>query len=313
MSKPNAVLAEPLTRGQEATFRGTQCSRKVLWLSSLLVGLVFVVFFSAFARREVEKPAINMFGSQLANPSGSHFGSSGMSCPRQGGVAMSLNAMEDALKKHGIQSSPLTRFGLAQYAASRDVSRAAEAREEFSRLDPMTQAKLKKLNTDVVVRAASLKPEEMAGVTGPLGFWDPWGFSKEGDLAYFRSAELKHGRICMLAFLGIVVSEKFHPIFDAWSDSSFVSATASHFTKTAVENFWPAFWINMAAHEYLLTLNKKAGTAPGDFGFDPLNLKPSSPTELYQMQNKELNNGRLAMIVVADILAKEMVTGKKVF
>lgn len=209
--------------------------------------------------------------------------------------------------------SPLTRFGLATYAASRDVSRAAEAREEFSRLDPITQTKLKKLQTEVVVRAASLKPEDMAGVTGPLGFWDPWGFSKEGDLSYFRSAELKHGRICMLAFLGIVVSEKFHPIFDAWGDGSFDSAIASHFSKTAVENFWPAFWINMAAHEYLLTLNKKDPMAPGDFGFDPFGLKPKSPVEFLQMQNKELNNGRLAMIVVADIIAKELVTGKKVF
>merc|ERR1711920_334946 len=115
-------------------------------------------------------------------------------------------------------------------------------------LDAVTQAKLKKLGSDVVVRASSLKPEEMAGVTAPLGFFDPAGFSK-GDIAFLRSAEIKHGRVCMLAFLGIVVSEKFHPIFDAWGDGPFVSAMASHFSETATKNFWPAFWIMTAGHE----------------------------------------------------------------
>merc|ERR1711941_122181 len=101
---------------------------------------------------------------------------------------------------------------------------AAQAREEFSKLDLATKAKLKKLSGDIVVRAASLKPEDMVGVTKPLGFWDPAGLSKKGNLAVFRRAELKHGRVCMLATLGIAVSEEFHPFFDNWGDASFVSA-----------------------------------------------------------------------------------------
>ena len=36
----------------------------------------------------------------------------------------------------------------------------------------------------------------------------------------------------------------------------------------------------------------------GDLGFDPLGLKPTDPAELLAMQNKELNNGRLAIIDV---------------
>merc|ERR1712039_1117834 len=121
---------------------------------------------------------------------------------------------------------------------------AAQAREEFSRLDPVTQAKLRKLSRDIVVRAASLKPEEMAWVTAPLGFFDPAGFSKnEERIAVYRDTELKHGRVCMLATLGIVVSEKFHPLFDSWGDAPFTSAVASHFTQTAASNFWPAYWI----------------------------------------------------------------------
>jgi len=195
---------------------------------------------------------------------------------------------------------------------------AAQAKEEFSRLDPETQAKVKKLSKDIVVRAASLKPEEMAGITVPLGFWDPAGLSKKGNLAAYRSAELKHGRVCMLATLGIVVSENYHPFFDKWGDGPFVSAAASHFSATAAENFWPAFWVMAAGHEVATELSGgylpyPTLRAPGDFGFDPLNLKPPSPEDYKALQNKELNNGRLAMVASAGILAQEMLKGKALF
>merc|ERR1712151_691038 len=34
-----------------------------------------------------------------------------------------------------------------------------------------------------------------------------------GRLAYYREAELKHGRVCMSSTLGILVAEKYHPLF----------------------------------------------------------------------------------------------------
>ena len=39
----------------------------------------------------------------------------------------------------------------------------------------------------------------------PVGFWDPVGFTSDGDVASFkrrRSVELKHGRISMMATMG---------------------------------------------------------------------------------------------------------------
>ena len=45
---------------------------------------------------------------------------------------------------------------------------------------------------------------------------------------------------------------------------------------------------------------------------DPLGLKPSDPAELATLQTKELNNGRLAMLAVAGIIAQELVNGKGV-
>merc|ERR1712176_22585 len=105
-----------------------------------------------------------------------------------------------------------------------------------------------------------------------------------------------HGRVCMIAFLGMVWSEQSHPFFDAWGDGPFVSAAASHFTKTAASNFWPAFWALSAGHELLLELYQTKGKSvyehQGDLGFDPLGLKPTDPKELKDLQTKELNNGR---------------------
>ena len=42
-------------------------------------------------------------------------------------------------------------------------------------------------------------------------------------------------------------------------------------------------------------------------------LKPTDPAELLAMQNKELNNGRLAMIAIAGMIVQEGVTGSKLF
>merc|ERR1712048_887033 len=184
----------------------------------------------------------------------------------------------------------------------------AEAKEEFLKLDRATQAKLKKMSDDVVVRAATLKPEDMAGVTAPLGFFDPAGFAKarDGDIAVYRRAELKHGRVCMLASLGIFVSEKFHPFFDNWGDGAFVSASASHFTATAGEVFWPAFWILAAAHEGAFEGSEYEGKEDLNFGFDPLNIAPKDPKALKAAKDKELNNGRLAMLASAGMIAQEL-------
>merc|ERR1712176_188951 len=126
--------------------------------------------------------------------------------------------------------------------------------EEFAKLDYSTQTKLKKLSKELVVRAATFSPEDMAGVSGPLGFWDPAGLATgEEKVAAYRRAEIKHGRVCMSSSLGMLVADKFHPIFDNWNEGEFVSSMQSHFSETAVKNFWPAFWIMTAGHELATT------------------------------------------------------------
>jgi len=300
-----STLNEPLNLGQETLSRRIACGGKTrMLLSSMLAGFGVAVIFSSMPsfRSEVEDPAMDMLG---------------LSCQRPN-MPISVHAMQDALKQYGIpSSSPLATYAITQFAATRDVSMAGQAREAFMNLNPETQAKVKKLSRDVVVRASDIKPQQMAGATYPLGFWDPWGFSKnpEYKMSYLRAAELKHSRVCMLATLGFVVEEKYHPFFDAWGDGPFESAVKSHFSATAMSNFWPAFLVLTGALEYYGEF--RGSDEPmdngGDLKFDPLGLRPTKPDMLKELQTKEINNGRLAMVASAGLIAQELVSGQKVF
>merc|ERR1712050_291265 len=62
------------------------------------------------------------------------------------------------------------------------------------------------LYTDSPLRAF----ESELGVQPPVGFWDPVGFTKDGDAAAFkrrRETEIKHGRVSMLATMGYITPE----------------------------------------------------------------------------------------------------------
>jgi len=58
------------------------------------------------------------------------------------------------------------------------------------------------------IYSGEFSPAMQVGVTDPLGFFDPLSFTKMGDKKGFsnlRAAELKHGRVAMMAALGAVV------------------------------------------------------------------------------------------------------------
>jgi len=51
----------------------------------------------------------------------------------------------------------------------------------------------------------------------------------------------------------------------------------------------------------------------GNLGFDPLDLKPTDPDELKQMQTDELTYGRWGMLATAGMILQEVVTHDKLF
>merc|ERR1719343_705281 len=170
-----------------------------------------------------------------------------------------------------------------------------------------------------MVRAEQLKGTDLAGVTGPMGFFDPLGFStkvSEGRMLFWREVELKHGRVCMLASLGIFVAEQWHPLFGGNIDVPAYRA----FQETPLQQFWFAVLLAIGIFEApsIQSFNwygpstewtLRTDRIPGDFGFDPLGLKPKNPKEFLELQNKEINNGRLAMFAAAGMIAQEYVTG----
>merc|ERR1711977_740652 len=83
--------------------------------------------------------------------------------------------------------------------------------------------------------------KELPGVLPPMGFFDPLGFCSadditEGKIKFYREVELKHGRVGMLAALGFLVGENFHPLFGGDIDVPAYLA----FQQTPLQTFWPA-------------------------------------------------------------------------
>merc|ERR1719324_1253871 len=92
----------------------------------------------------------------------------------------------------------------------------------------------------------------MPGITGPLGFFDPLGFTEgasEGKIKFFQEAEIKHGRVAMLASLGFVVGESFHPL---WGGNIDVPSYIA-FQETPLDNAFalPLVGLLVGVHEIL--------------------------------------------------------------
>merc|ERR1711933_675806 len=140
-------------------------------------------------------------------------------------------------------------------------------------------AKTNRKSMTVLAEAAAQaenKGKTMPGVLPPLGFWDPWGLStKAGDdtIAFYREAELKHGRTCMLAFLGIVVGEKFHPLIGGEP----VNLLGVPVEWTPPITFFLSIVVTLVHSVELSSakrisdiIEEKPDIVAGDLGFDPL-------------------------------------------
>lgn len=70
------------------------------------------------------------------------------------------------------------------------------------------------------------EPENLEGMVGNVGF-DPFGFATIFPAKFMREAEIKHGRVSMLAVVGWLVSEVVHVPGAAYMSENPVDAMAA--------------------------------------------------------------------------------------
>ena len=170
--------------------------------------------------------------------------------------------------------------------------------------------------------------------------WDPLGLSRV-DLTIasarnkdrpfpqilrdYREAELRHGRLAMLAAIAWPVQELLSPVLSrVLREPILVTETAGRspsvlnggLEQSTIPATLGAFALLIAAVDvYSLRLRDERGDEwlPGDLGFDPLNvLGGSTLDERRKMQAREIDNGRLAMVAVVIMVMEEAITGRPV-
>jgi len=177
----------------------------------------------------------------------------------------------------------------------------------------------------------------------PMGYWDPlklgesriFGQSNEATIGFLRHAEIKHGRVAMAGFVGYCIHENGYrwpfPLSTSLPDySSFEGLSAP-----AVWNAVPqAGRLQIFAligllewwSEYSPALEKDGeahymrGGKPGYFPkfnepyplqlYDPFGLFKGMDEELKEKRlNREVNNGRLAMLGMMSLVSEARVPG----
>ena len=165
---------------------------------------------------------------------------------------------------------------------------------------------------------------EASVIVGNKGF-DPLNCSTDMlTLKKYREAEIKHGRLAMLATVGWPISELFHPYLSTITQNtnllSFNNKVPS-ILNGGFEKINPIFFMSIivfAASIESIVLNKDYNNyfdyrIPGDFGFDPLNFYTNkSEFTKKNLELKELNNGRLAMLAITYFAFSEFITNNPI-
>jgi len=145
--------------------------------------------------------------------------------------------------------------------------------------------------------------EDQPGVTEPFGFFDPLNLCPRGKTGFrkYRVAELKHGRVAMLASVGLVAQHWIRLPGGAFDEVP--NGIGALFSIQGSIGFCAIFFAALVLE--FLVWTQDPSKEVGDFG-DPFRFGMDSS----EMKNRELNNGRFAMFATMGILVAEVATGK---
>ena len=168
-----------------------------------------------------------------------------------------------------------------------------------------------------------LKPDsiladgEASILVGNKGF-DPLNCATNlQTLKQYREAEIKHGRLAMLAAAGWPVSELVQPyLAKALGQPDLLAAgeKAPSLVNGGLDKVNPLFFMGIiifsaTVEATALKLTRTPDFIPGDLGFDPLSLYTGKDASVKRdLELKELNNGRLAMLAITYYALEEFLT-----
>jgi len=166
--------------------------------------------------------------------------------------------------------------------------------------------------------------EKELGVQAPLGYFDPLGMSKDGDVETFRrrrESEIKNGRVAMFAVIGYIVPEyyKFPGYLAPSAQLKFADVPngIAAVGKVPVEGWLQ--WIALCGL-YETVVNISVDPAqPGNYGKGQLGMgnmvlgftgpKIQDAEKRNKSLNSEIANGRLAMMAITGMLVQNGIFG----
>jgi len=156
--------------------------------------------------------------------------------------------------------------------------------------------------------------ENELGVQAPVGYWDPLGLGKDGDADVFRrrrEVEIKHGRVCMIATIGFMVTSVGYRFPGELSPSTGITFEKVPAGLDAIGAVPALGWVQIFVFCGLIDTGLfRADPArdPGDFENGGILGVPNASGPMSDAEgrkrklNAELANGRLAMVAIMGML-----------
>lgn len=162
------------------------------------------------------------------------------------------------------------------------------------------------------IRSSALKMnfENEIGALPPTGFWDPLGLSADIDQETFdnyRSAELKHGRVAMLACTGYIFQAALRlPGTIDLDGTTFDSIPNGVGAIGAISSLGWLQIVGSIGYWELIGWDEVEGSTPGDFNFGSRSGFIDTQEKEVAYKTREIQNGRLAMLGIMALLTHDI-------
>jgi len=168
--------------------------------------------------------------------------------------------------------------------------------------------------------ATNMAFEEELGAQPPLGLWDPLGILNGADQERFdrlRYVEIKHGRICMLAFLGQIVTRAGIHLpgdinYAGDSFDSFPNGIAAVYGPNAIPTagiVQMIAFVGILECAFMRDIEGTGNEFVGDFRNGYIDFGWDNFDEETKLQKRaiELNNGRAAQMGILGLMVHEKI------